>query len=168
MAEGKFRQDLYYRINVMRIVSPSLADHAEDIPQIATHYLKHYSQLFQKPMQAIEPEAMAMLQNYPWPGNVRELENTIQRAIILAPGVTIRAEDLPLNMHADKIIDISEYNPEGSFERQLARLQDQARHRCGAREQRQQDAGRAQSGHLARLSASPDPARRARLSLRAG
>ncbi len=119
VAEGKFRQDLYYRIHVMRIISPSLADHAEDIPQIAAHYLKHYAQLFQKPMQAIAPEAMTMLQNYPWPGNVRELENTIQRAIILAPGMTIRPEDLPLSMHSDKIIDISEYSPECTFERQL-------------------------------------------------
>ncbi len=117
--EGKFRQDLYYRINVMRITSPALADHPEDIPQIATHYLGHYSRLFLKPMESIAPDAMSMLMNYPWPGNVRELENTIQRAIILAPGMTIRPEDLPLNMHADKIIDISEYNPEGSFERQL-------------------------------------------------
>ncbi len=117
--EGKFRQDLYYRINVMRIVSPSLADHTEDIPQIATHYLKHYSRVFQKPMEAIGPEAMATLSSYPWPGNVRELENTIQRAIILAPGTTVRAEDLPIHVPSDKIIDISEYNPEGSFERQL-------------------------------------------------
>jgi DNA-binding NtrC family response regulator len=119
VAEGKFRQDLFYRINVMRIVSPSLADHAEDVPAIANHYLKHYSELFQKPMQSITSEAMTMLQGYPWPGNVRELENTIQRAIILAPGMAIRPEDLPLNMHADKIIDISEYNPECTFERQL-------------------------------------------------
>jgi DNA-binding NtrC family response regulator len=117
--EGKFRQDLYYRINVMRIHSPALADHGEDIPQIATHYLQHYSKLFQKPMQAIGSEAMAILQSYPWPGNVRELENAIQRAIILAPHQTIRPEDLPLSIHADKVIDISEYNPEGSFERQL-------------------------------------------------
>jgi len=119
VAEGKFRQDLFYRINVMRIVSPALADHAEDIPQIANHYLKHYSELFQKPMQSITPEALAVLQNYPWPGNVRELENTIQRAIILAPGATVRPEDLPLTVSTDKIIDISEYNPECSFERQL-------------------------------------------------
>lgn len=119
VAEGKFRQDLYYRINVMKIVSPSLADHVEDVPQIANHYLQHYARVFQKPMQAIGPEAMAALQSYSWPGNVRELENTIQRAIILAPAMTIRAEDLPLTMHGDKIIDISEYNPEGSFERQL-------------------------------------------------
>ena len=75
--------------------------------------------MFQKPMEAIGPDAMAMLQSYAWPGNVRELENTIQRAIILAPGMTIRPEDLPLNMHADKVIDISEYNPDGTFERQL-------------------------------------------------
>jgi DNA-binding NtrC family response regulator len=119
VAEGKFRQDLFYRINVMRINSPALADHAEDIPLIAAHYLKHYSQIFQKPMQSISAEAMSMLQTYSWPGNVRELENTIQRAIILAPGMTIRTEDLPLNMSSDKIIDISEYNPEGTFERQL-------------------------------------------------
>ena len=119
VAEGKFRQDLFYRINVMRIASPALADRAEDIPQIAMHYLKHYSQLFEKPMQGIEPEAMTMLQSYSWPGNVRELENVIQRAIILAPEQMIRPEELPLNMHGDKIIDISEYNPEGSFERQL-------------------------------------------------
>jgi DNA-binding NtrC family response regulator len=117
--EGKFRQDLYYRINVMRIHSPALADHGEDIPQIATHYMQHYSKLFQKPMEAIGSEAMAILQSYPWPGNVRELENAIQRAIILAPHQTIRPEDLPLSIHADKVIDISEYNPEGSFERQL-------------------------------------------------
>jgi len=117
--EGKFRQDLYYRINVMRINSPALADHAEDIPQIATHYLQHYSHMFQKPMEAIGTEAMAILQGYAWPGNVRELENAIQRAIILAPGLTIRPEDLPLNVHADKVIDISEYNPEGTFERLL-------------------------------------------------
>ncbi len=119
VAEGKFRQDLYYRINVMRINSPSLADHVEDIPQIAMHYLTHYSKLFQKPMDAIGNEAMMMLQSYTWPGNVRELENAIQRAIILAPGKTIRPEDLPLHVHTDKVIDIGEYNPEGSFERQL-------------------------------------------------
>jgi DNA-binding NtrC family response regulator len=119
VAEGKFRQDLYYRINVMRIVSPALADHAEDIPQIAAHYLQHYARMFAKPMESIAPEAMTLLQNYAWPGNVRELENTIQRAIILAPGSVLRSEDLPLHMHGDKVIEISDYNPEGSFERLL-------------------------------------------------
>jgi DNA-binding NtrC family response regulator len=85
VAQGKFRQDLYYRINVMKIETPALQEHVDDIPQIATHFLRHYSDLFQKPMTVIEPPAMAVLQSYPWPGNVRELENVIQRAIILAP-----------------------------------------------------------------------------------
>jgi DNA-binding NtrC family response regulator len=98
VAEGKFRQDLFYRINVMRIESPPLQDHPEDIPQIAEHFLRHYSNLFQKPMDAIEPEAMHALQSYPWPGNVRELENVMQRAIILSPGLTIRYEDLTLTL----------------------------------------------------------------------
>ena len=119
VAQGKFRQDLYYRINVMKIVSPSLAEHAEDIPLIATHYLRYYSRMFQKPMEAIAPDAMTMLMSYAWPGNVRELENTVQRAIILAPGTVIRSEDLPLNLHADKVIEFGEYSPDGSFERQL-------------------------------------------------
>ena len=119
VAEGKFRQDLYYRINVMKITSPSLADHAEDIPLIAMHYLRYYSRMFQKPMESIAPEAITMLLNYAWPGNVRELENTIQRAIIMAHGAVIRPEDLPLNLHADKVIEFGEYSPDGRFERQL-------------------------------------------------
>jgi DNA-binding NtrC family response regulator len=117
--EGKFRRDLYYRINVMRIDAPALADRPEDIEQIAAHYLDHYSEMFQKPMDRIEPEAMSLLNTYSWPGNVRELENVIQRAIILAPGRRIRMDDLPLVMHTDKVVDISDYNPAGSFERQL-------------------------------------------------
>jgi DNA-binding NtrC family response regulator len=125
VSEGKFRQDLFYRINVMRIESPALQDHPEDIPQIAEHFLHHYAQIFQKPMDSIEPEAMNMLQSYPWPGNVRELENAMQRAIVLAPGMTIRAEDLNLTV-ADEdgidnedVVDIADYHPAGSFERQL-------------------------------------------------
>lgn len=117
--EGRFRQDLYYRINVMRIVSPALADHAEDIPQIACHYLQHYAKLFNKPMRSISPEAMELLKNYAWPGNVRELENTVQRAIIVAASEVVHPEDLPLHMHGDKVIEISDYNPDGSFERML-------------------------------------------------
>ena len=96
VAEGKFRQDLYYRINVMRIESPPLQERPEDIPLIARHFMRHYAGVFQKPMEGIEPEALEMLQGYPWPGNVRELENVMQRAIILAPGRTVRAEDLSL------------------------------------------------------------------------
>jgi DNA-binding NtrC family response regulator len=125
VAEGKFRQDLFYRINVMRIESPPLQEHPEDIPQIAEHFLRHYSQSFQKPMERIEPDAIQMLQNYPWPGNVRELENVMQRAIILAAGMTVRMEDLTLTLPEDEVadnedvVDIGDYHPAGSFERQL-------------------------------------------------
>jgi len=125
VAEGKFRQDLFYRINVMRIDSPALQDHAEDIPRIAHHCLRQYSAAFQKPMIGIEPEAMELLHNYSWPGNVRELENVMQRAIILAPGQMVRAEDLSLNNEEteggdlEDVVDISDYNPASSFERQL-------------------------------------------------
>jgi DNA-binding NtrC family response regulator len=126
VAEGKFRQDLYYRINVMQIESPPLQEHPEDIPGIARHFLSHYGQVFQKPMEDIDQDAMAMLQSYSWPGNVRELENVMQRAIITAPGLTIRAQDLTLNAvqededaDLDGVVNIGDYHPAGSFERQL-------------------------------------------------
>ena len=127
VAEGKFRQDLFYRINVMRIEAPSLQEHPEDIPRIARHFLRQYGQVFQKPMDDIERDAMALLQSYRWPGNVRELENVMQRAIILAPGTTVRAEDLNLNIafadvdivETDDVVDIADYHPAGSFERQI-------------------------------------------------
>ena len=119
VAQGKFRQDLYYRINVMKIETPALQEHTEDIPQIATHFLRHYSDLFQKPMAAIQPAAMSLLQSYPWPGNVRELENVIQRAIILAPGEMLRLEDLPQNLREESVTVPDDFIPGGSFERQL-------------------------------------------------
>ncbi len=127
VAEGKFRQDLFYRINVMRIESPRLRDHAEDIPEIAWHFLRQYSRVFQKPMEGIEDDAMELLQSHSWPGNVRELENVMQRAIILAPGTMVRVEDLSFNDQEDDvagfsdpdIVDIGDFQPAGSFERQL-------------------------------------------------
>jgi DNA-binding NtrC family response regulator len=125
VAEGKFRQDLFYRINVMRIESSPLQESPEDIPQLARHFLRQYGQRFQKPMEDIEPDALALLLGYAWPGNVRELENVMQRAIILAPGQAIRVEDLNLILQEDDVtgigdvVDIGDYHPAGSFERQL-------------------------------------------------
>ncbi|MGH9600108.1 MAG: sigma-54 interaction domain-containing protein, partial [Terracidiphilus sp.] len=119
VAEGKFRQDLYYRINVMHIETPALQEHAEDIPQIAAHLQRQYAEMYQKPVTEIEPEALAMLQSYPWPGNVSELENVIQRAIIVARGRTLRAEDLPINVREEAVANIEDYLPLDSFERQL-------------------------------------------------
>jgi DNA-binding NtrC family response regulator len=119
VAQGKFRQDLYYRINVMRIDAPALQEHPEDIPSIATHFLRRYSQEYDKPMDQIEPAAMSLLQRYSWPGNVRELENVIQQAIILSRTQNIRVEDLPQNLREEDVININDYHPDGSFERQL-------------------------------------------------
>lgn len=127
VGQGEFREDLYYRINVVRINTPPLREHPEDIPQIAMHFLQHYSQLYRKPIDGIEPEAQAMLQSHAWPGNVRELENVIQRALILAGGDSIRAEDLPLditeelgiNIQGENVVCIGDHNQSGSFEQQL-------------------------------------------------
>lgn len=125
VAEGKFRQDLFYRINVMQIESPRLREHPEDIPAIAISLLQRYAANFQKPMEGIEPDAIDILRNHSWPGNVRELENVMQRAIILAPGQFVRAEDLTLSApdedvaDLDDVVNIAEYQPAGSFERQI-------------------------------------------------
>jgi DNA-binding NtrC family response regulator len=119
VAQGTFRQDLYYRINVMRIDAPALQEHPEDISQISAHFLRQYSEMYHKPITVIEPAAIAALQAYSWPGNVRELENVIQRAIIVAPGDSIRLQDLPCNIQEQNVIDIDDYHPSGSFERQL-------------------------------------------------
>lgn len=125
VAEGRFRHDLYYRINVMRIQAPSLQEHPEDIPLMAEHFLRRYSRVFGKSMDSIERRAMEMLVEHPWPGNVRELENVIQRAIIEAPGRSVRVDDLTLTCEEEcpseynKILDIGDYLPTGNFEKQL-------------------------------------------------
>ena len=119
MAQGKIRQDLFYRINVMRIDIPSLQEHAEDIRQLATHFLLKYCEQYQRVLESIHPDAMALLQSYAWPGNVRELENVIQRAIILADDECIRVQDLPQNIQEETVVSIDDYLPTGSFERQL-------------------------------------------------
>jgi DNA-binding NtrC family response regulator len=125
VSEGTFRQDLFYRINVLQIVAPPLREHIEDVPLIASHFLRHYSQTFRNSIMDIEPDAFVLLQGYTWPGNVRELENVMQRAIVLAPGSTVRVEDLVLNPQEDDcadtadLVEFSDYNPACSFERQL-------------------------------------------------
>jgi DNA-binding NtrC family response regulator len=92
---GTFRQDLYYRLNVITIHLPPLADRAGDVPLLAYHFLAQKSQSMGKNIQDIDPEAMDLLSQYSWPGNVRELENVVERAVALQNGPTIQAEDLP-------------------------------------------------------------------------
>ncbi len=94
VSEGTFRLDLYYRINVMTIKAPALADHPEDIPLLADFFVKLYSDQYNKTVDGIAPETMTLLQRYDWPGNVRELENVIQSAIIRSDGEIIQPQDL--------------------------------------------------------------------------
>jgi DNA-binding NtrC family response regulator len=116
--EGTFRQDLYYRVNVMRINIPPLRDRTEDIPMLAEHFVQQYAALFNKPVREIKPNAMALLFEYDWQGNIRELENAIQRAVILATGDSIVPEDLPEALQQPDLMGSDDLIP-GSFEDQL-------------------------------------------------
>ncbi|HUJ66412.1 MAG TPA: sigma-54 dependent transcriptional regulator [Acidimicrobiales bacterium] len=93
---GRFRPDLFYRLNVIRIVLPSLRQRKEDIPALAQYFRARYAAETKRPVRAIAPEAMDLLGRYDWPGNVRELANTIERAVVLCSGETITAADLAL------------------------------------------------------------------------
>ena len=92
---GAFRQDLFYRLNVINIRTPSLRERPEDIPALATHFLKKYNDRLTKQVGTISAEAMEMLKKYDYPGNVRELENIIERTVALEGGATILPESLP-------------------------------------------------------------------------
>lgn len=93
--ENRFREDLYYRLNVMKLQLPALRTRADDIPIFADFFLLKHNRAMQKNITGISPETMKRLQNYPWPGNIRELENVIERAIVLAPGSEITPDLLP-------------------------------------------------------------------------
>ncbi|MBN1782497.1 sigma-54-dependent Fis family transcriptional regulator [bacterium] len=93
--EGKFREDLYYRLNVIPIDLPAVSERRDDIPLLAAHFLKIYAERTKKNNPLISPDAMKYLMDYDWPGNVRELENVIERAMILAPKNVIQPDDLP-------------------------------------------------------------------------
>lgn len=95
VAKGTFRQDLYYRLNVIGIKSPPLRDRADDIPLLANHFLKKYNDKLNKQIHTISVEAMDVLKKYNYPGNVRELENMIERTVALEAGSTILPESLP-------------------------------------------------------------------------
>jgi two-component system, NtrC family, response regulator HydG len=92
---GEFRQDLYFRLNVVSVAVPALRKHREDIPLLAIYFATKYAQKCNRPFKGITPEARALLMNYDWPGNIRELENAIEHAIVLGASDEIRPEDLP-------------------------------------------------------------------------
>jgi DNA-binding NtrC family response regulator len=97
--EGRFREDLFYRINVIPIKLPPLRERADDIPQLAEFFLRRYNARFRKNVEGISEPTMAMLKSYWWPGNIRELENLIERLVAVSDKDYIAEEDLPLEFH---------------------------------------------------------------------
>src|SRR6266851_994368 len=98
IAAGRFREDLYYRLNVVPIHLPPLRERREDIPLLVEHFRQKYNARLRKNVEKIEEDALAGLAAYSWPGNIRELENVLERTILFAEGKTIRASDLPASL----------------------------------------------------------------------
>jgi len=100
--EGTFREDLFYRLNIVPIFLPPLRERREDIPLLVSHFLEKYNRERRRSIKRVSPEAMQLLINYSWPGNVRELENVIERVVVMAEEDTIGVEHLPLVIREEK------------------------------------------------------------------
>jgi two-component system response regulator AtoC len=98
--EGRFRADLFYRLNVFRILLPPLRDRRDDVPELVAHFLSMHSRTLGKGPRSVSNAAMKLLLANPWPGNVRELSNVIERAVIVQAGPCIEPEDLPPEFRA--------------------------------------------------------------------
>jgi DNA-binding NtrC family response regulator len=107
LEQGTFREDLYYRLNVVPISIPPLREHKEDIPYLVDHFIERFSQESRKPIGGISSEALEQLMKFHWPGNVRELENIIERAVAFSSSEILQADDIRL--------DISPYKPAGAI-----------------------------------------------------
>ena len=95
IAEGRFREDLYYRLNVVPVALPPLRDRKEDIPALAQHFVERYNRRLGKKVERVDDEALEVLLGYSWPGNIRELENLMERSVLFADGTVITAAQLP-------------------------------------------------------------------------
>jgi transcriptional regulator with GAF, ATPase, and Fis domain len=93
--EGRFREDLYYRLNVITITVPALRERREDVPELVQHFLRVHAQRAGRPPPQMDDDALLLLKRFPWPGNIRQLENVVERAVVVADGDLITADDLP-------------------------------------------------------------------------
>jgi DNA-binding NtrC family response regulator len=114
--ENKFRQDLLYRINTIEIEIPSLRDRLEDIPLLANHFLKYYSEKYGKSISKISEGAMTRMHKHPWPGNIRELQHAIERAVILSNSNVLQPEDFNFTpstsgREENSQLSLEQYNP---------------------------------------------------------
>jgi two-component system response regulator PilR (NtrC family) len=107
VADGRFREDLFYRINVIPIVLPPLRERREDIPLLAEHFLAKYGEHMEKPLSGISAAAMQLLVRHDWPGNIRELENAIERAVALEATPTVLPDSLPAAVRGEAIRPVS-------------------------------------------------------------
>ncbi len=129
MEEGRFREDLYYRLHVITVLLPPLRERRDDIPLLVQHFLEKYGEENQKTNLEVTPEALDLLMDYEWPGNVRELENVIERAVVLSTGSRIDADLIPDNVRSSRRFQMPQFvvPPEGisfkdvitDFERRL-------------------------------------------------
>lgn len=97
VSEGKFRADLYYRINVIQLHIPPLRERKEDIPYLSNHFIEEFNKKMNKEIYSISADALAILKEYDWPGNIRELENILERAFHFCKGNQIKSEDILLD-----------------------------------------------------------------------
>ena len=118
---GKFREDLFYRLNVLPIVLPPLRDRADDIPLLLDFYIDAYNREFKKKVRGVTPDAMKRLQGYSWPGNIRELRNAVERAMLLSDGETLTGNDFTLGGVAVHLTDRVELPAGGIDLEQLER-----------------------------------------------
>jgi DNA-binding NtrC family response regulator len=96
VVEGRFREDLLFRLNTIEVHLPPLRDRREDIAPLAMHFLRRHAARYRKPLTGFDAGAMQALLSHPWPGNIRELDHVVERAVLLAPGEQVRAGDLGL------------------------------------------------------------------------
>ena len=120
VTDGAFRQDLYFRLNVVNIVLPRLAERRQDIPLLAYHMLDKSRRRTKKKVRAISREAMALLENYAFPGNVRELENILEGAAAMCQGQVIQVRDLPPDLAE---VELYSYNRPGETPLNLEKLE---------------------------------------------
>ena len=114
IADSQFREDLYYRLNVVPIELPPLRERAEDVPLLVDEFLKKLNRRLQKRVERFSPEALALLQQYPWPGNIRELENIVERTLLFCESEVVDVPDLPPDLTAKVGLGLGQGRPTAS------------------------------------------------------
>ena len=106
IAQGTFREDLFYRLDVIHLEVPPLRQHKEDLPQLIEHFLKRFSQAGGYMARPLAPDALGMLVDYPWPGNVRKLENAIEHLVVTSRNDVICVDDMPLSIRTPRAVAV--------------------------------------------------------------